>query len=313
MAGVNSIGWAGAAPVSACLALAAQAAEPMTLNEYMTLKGPAPSEHIAYGPSPKQYVELFEPAGAGPFPVVVLIHGGCFQNRYQGMPQMRGMAGALKAKGVAVWSIEYRGIDTPGGGYPGTFQDVRSAVDLLAAQAKARRLDTHRLVVVGHSAGAVLSLWLAGRGKLPPSSPLYEANPLPIHEVVALGGFGDFRAFAKNLKARCGVTVEQITGLPSAARPDVYADTNPLDLTPNGSETTFINGDHDEIVAPRDFADTAARMRALGDAAATMVLPSASHFDEVAVTSPSWRLVGGAILKALGLHQTGQAGSSARA
>ncbi len=302
MAAVTSIGSAGAALASACVAFAAQAAEPMTLNEYMTLKGPAPSAHIAYGPAPRQYVELFEPTGPGPFPVVVLIHGGCFQNGYQGMPQMRGMAGALKAKGVAVWSIGYRGIDTPGGGYPGTFQDVRSAVDLLAAQAEARRLDTHRMVVVGHSAGAVLSLWLAGRGRLPSSSPLHQASPLQIHEVVALGGFADFRTFARNLKARCGVATEQVTGLPTAAHPDVYADTNPLDLTPSGSETTFINGDHDEIVTPADSADSAARMRARGDATQTIVLPAASHFDEVAVTSPSWRLVAPAILKALGIR-----------
>ena len=295
------IGLAGAALLSIGPALPAQAAEPMTLNQYMALKGPAPTEHIAYGPAPRQFVELFEPAGPGPFPVVVLIHGGCFQNQYQGMPQMRGLAGALKAKGAAVWSVEYRGVDTPGGGYPGTFLDVRSAVDLLAAQAAARHLDTRRAILVGHSAGAVLSLWLAGRQKLPRSSPLYEADPLPIHKVVALGGFGDYRAFAKDLKAKCGVATEQITGSPSASRPDVYADTNAFDLTPNGGETVFINGDHDEIVTPKDSATYAARVRQGGDAAETIVLPAASHFDEVAVTSPSWRLVGPAILKALGI------------
>ena len=298
---MKSIGLAGAALASFCLALPAQAAEPMTLNQYMTLKGPAPTEHIAYGPAPRQFVELFEPAGPGPFPVVVLIHGGCFQNQYQGMPQMRGLAGALKAKGVAVWSVEYRGVDTPGGGYPGTFLDVRSAVDLMAAQAEARHLDARRAILVGHSAGAVLSLWLAGRQRLPRSSPLYEANPLPIHKVVALGGFGDYRAFARDLKAKCGVSTEQITGSPSAARPDVYADTNAFDLSPNGGETVFINGDHDEIVTPKDSASYAARVRQRGDAATTIVLPHASHFDEVAVTSPSWRLVGPAILKALGV------------
>ena len=302
MAGVKLCGLAGAALVGVCLAFPARSAEPMTLNEYMTLRGPAPSEHIAYGPAPLQYVELFEPAGPGPFPVVVLIHGGCFQNQYQGMPQVRGLAGALKAKGVAVWSIEYRGVDTPGGGYPGTFLDVRSAVDLLAAQAGARHLDTRRAILVGHSAGAALSLWLTGREKLPRSSPLYEANPLPIHKVVALGGFGDFRAVASTvMKERCGVATEQITGSPSAARPNVYADTNAFDLTPSGGETVFINGDHDEIVTPKESASYAAQVRQRGDAAETIVLPHASHFDEVAVTSPSWRLVGPAILKALGI------------
>jgi hypothetical protein len=58
--------------------------------------------------------------------VVLLIHGGCFKNEYQGMPQMRGIAAALSSQGIAVWSIEYRGLDEPGGGYPGTFQVVNA-------------------------------------------------------------------------------------------------------------------------------------------------------------------------------------------
>ena len=300
---MRTAGLACAAFASAVLAFPTWAAEPMTLNQYMTLKGPAPNERIAYGPAPLQYVELFKPKGAGPFPVVVLIHGGCFQNRYQGMPQMRGMAGALVRKGVAVWSIEYRGIDSPGGGYPGTFQDVRSAVDLLAAQAAARSLDTSRMVVVGHSAGAVLSLWLAGRRNLPKASPLYEEHPLPVREVVALGGSGDLEAIAPTLlKASCGVDIRQVTGLPGAARPDPYADTNPFDLTPNGAEIVLINGDHDEIGTPRESATYAERVRRRGDTATTMVLPAASHFDEVAATSPAWPRVEAAILNALGVR-----------
>lgn len=272
----------------------------MTLQDYMALKGPAPTEHIAYGPSPFQYVELFKPTGLGPFPVVVLIHGGCFTNQYQGMPQMRGMAGALVASGVAVWSIEYRGIDTPGGGYPGTFLDIRSALDLLANQATSRRLDTGRLVVVGHSAGAALALWSAGRGRLPKSSVLYEAHPLQVRKVVALGGTGDFRPIAASLKAHCGIDVAQITGSPTADRPDVFADTTPIELTPNGSETIFINGDHDANATPKEAADYAARVQQRGDVVQTLVLPNASHFDEVAVSSPAWSLVGPAILKMLG-------------
>ena len=291
---------AGAIVAIVCAALPVLAGKPMTLGGYMALNGPAPTEHIAYGPAPLQYAELFEPTGVGPFPVVILIHGGCFMNRYQGMAQMRGMAGALAAKGVAVWSIEYRGLDTPGGGYPGTYLDVRSAVDMLAAQAGARHLDTRRLVVVGHSSGAALALWLAGRERLPRSSPLYEAAPLPVRKVVALGGSGDYRPVAAILKKSCGFNIAQITGSPTTARPDVYADTTAIDLTPNGSETVFINGERDTIATPKDTADYAARVRERGDAVKTLVLPGGSHFDEVAVTSPSWLLVEPVILKALG-------------
>ena len=105
MVQVKLVRLAGAIVAIVCAALPVLAGEPMTLGDYMALNGPAPTGHIAYGPAPLQYAELFEPTGVGPFPVVVLIHGGCFMNRYQGMAQMRGMAGALAAKGVAVWSI----------------------------------------------------------------------------------------------------------------------------------------------------------------------------------------------------------------
>jgi acetyl esterase/lipase len=293
---------AGAALAIAFLASRSVSAKPMTLNDYMALKGPKPTEHIAYGPAPLQYVEFFKPDGNGPFPIVVLIHGGCFMNKYGGVPQMRAMAGALVAKGAAVWNVEYRALDAPGGGYPGTFLDVRSAMDLLVAQSKSRHLDTHRLVVVGHSAGAPLSLWAAGRGRLPESSPLYEAHPLPIRKVVALGGFGDLRPMVESSKKGCGFEMSQLTGAPSAARPDVYADTNPFDLTPNGSATVFINGDHDTIVPPKLSADYAARLRERGDSAETLLLPGESHYDEVAITSPGWPLVERVILKAVGIH-----------
>ena len=90
-----------AALVLTTKALPALAGEPMTLGDYMALSGPAPTARIAYGRAPQQYVELFEPAGRGPFPVAALIHGGCFYNKFEGMKQMRGMAGALTAQPTA--------------------------------------------------------------------------------------------------------------------------------------------------------------------------------------------------------------------
>jgi acetyl esterase/lipase len=109
---------------------------------------------------------------------------------------MGGMAGALAARDAAFWNIDYRGLDSAGGGYPGTFRDMQVALDLIEAQALARKLDRHRLVLVGHSAGSVLALWAAGRAKLPPCSALHEALPLAVQQVVALGATADFRTSA---------------------------------------------------------------------------------------------------------------------
>lgn len=299
---------AGVIALAALLAIASaptQASEPMTLKDYIALTGPIPSAHVAYGPAPKQYVELFEPTGRGPFPVAVLIHGGCFYNKYEGMPQLRGLAVALAARGVAVWSVEYRGIDTPGGGYPGTFQDVVAALTSLSDHAESLRLDLRRLVVVGHSAGAYLALWTAGLAKVPLTSPLHVTHPLTVREVVALGGAGDMRPDVASFRASCDLDLNKITGAPSSDRPDVYADTTPFELTPNGAHTVFVNGAVDTIATPQASADYAARVRKRGDRAKTIVVQGASHYDEPTVNSPAWPYVLPAILKAVGRFSVG--------
>jgi len=277
-----------------------RAAEPMTLKDYRALSGPDPDAHIAYGPAPRQYVEVFKPPGRGPFPVAVLIHGGCFYNKYEGMPQLRGMAGALKARGVAVWSIEYRGLETPGGGYPGTFQDINAAMAALKVRARALHIDTRRIVVVGHSAGAYLALWVAGRQNLPTSSPLHVSHPLRVKQVVALGGSGDIHPDIPSFRQPCGLEPGALTGLPTPERPDVYADTSPAALLPNGARTVFINGEVDTIATPANSSTYAARVRAAGDKADVIVIPHASHYDEPAVTSPAWAVVMPVILAAVG-------------
>jgi len=296
--------WRGLAALAALTLMAAapsvRAAEPMTLKDYRALTGPGPTAHIPYGPAPRQYVELFEPAGRGPFPVAVLIHGGCFYNKYEGMPQLRGMAGALTAKGVAVWSIEYRGLETPGGGYPGTFQDINAAMASLAGHARSWHIDTRHIVVVGHSAGAYLALWVGGRQNIPVSSPLHVAHPLRVREVVALGGSGDIHPDIPSFRQPCGLEPGALTGTPAPERPDVYADTSPAALLPNGAHTVFINGEFDNIAAPAHSATYAARVRAAGDKATVIVIPNASHYDEPAVTSPAWSVVLPVILAAVG-------------
>jgi len=274
-------------------------AAPMKLADYMALNGPAPLARVAYGPAPSQYAELFVPSGAGPFPVAVLVHGGCWTEQFGGIRQLRNMAAALVQRGIAVWNVEYRRVDEPGGGYPGMYQDMHGALEALAAQAPANKLDLERVVAVGHSAGGQLVQWIAGRARVPAASPLYRANALPVRAVVSLGGLADLRRERELIKASCGRDTPELAGVPSAARPDVYADTNAAELIPNGSHTILVTGELDTISPPRVAHDYAARARAAGDSAEVVILPGASHYDEVAASSPSWPLVLAAIERAL--------------
>ncbi|MFM0395654.1 alpha/beta hydrolase fold domain-containing protein [Paraburkholderia phytofirmans] len=117
------------------------------------------------------------------------MHGGCWQSRYGGLKQFRALAAAFARQGIAAWNIECRRVDEPGGGFPGAYADITSAINELSRDASALQIDLERVVAVRHSAGARLALWAASRGRIPEGSPLRVRDPLRIPVVVSLGGF----------------------------------------------------------------------------------------------------------------------------
>ena len=125
-----------------------------------------PDATIPYGADSLQVVDLWCPAGNGPHPVVLMVHGGCWQTEIADRRLMDWVAADLREAGVAVWNIDYRGVDRDGGGYPGTFRDVAAAADRLREEARAHALDLTRMIAAGHSAGGHLALWLAARHRL---------------------------------------------------------------------------------------------------------------------------------------------------
>ena len=62
---------------------------------------------------------------------MVLLHGGCFLKQYEGFAQTSAWPPTWPGRGYAVWNVEYRKLGEAGAGYPGTFQDVATAVDAL--------------------------------------------------------------------------------------------------------------------------------------------------------------------------------------
>jgi acetyl esterase/lipase len=246
---------------------------------------------IAYGADPNQFGELWLPAGKGPFPVVVLIHGGCWQAALPGTILMDYMAADLRAKGVAVWNLEYRRIGSAGGGYPGTFLDVAAGVDKLRSVAKARSLDLSRIVVAGHSAGGHLAAWTAARGRLPKASPLYVAKPLPIRAAVTIDGINDLKAYRAEGPGRCGepATVDQLLkGAPKQSR---YVDTSPRELLPTKVPQVVVSGELDPIVPVKLARDYAAAAKRSGTRTELIVYPAAGHFEPIDPSTPAGRAV----------------------
>jgi acetyl esterase/lipase len=273
----------------AVIAGAPAGATPVPLMTWPDLLGrplPAATQRIAYGPGPDQFGELWMPPGKGPFPVVVMVHGGCWRSDVAKLTIMNYAAEDLRRRGIAVWNLEYRGVDQPGGGYPGAFQDVAAGADLLETIGPPHHLSLGRVVVVGHSAGGHLAPWLAARGRIPASSPLHASHSLPIAGVVSLGGLPDLEDV--HAKGICGaVNVEALVGFGAAGR-DVWADTSPAELGAGPERQVFINGDEDGIAPPALDAAYVAKMDARGARLRLIAVPDEGHVEEIAPGSAAW-------------------------
>lgn len=243
---------------------------------------PQPDHRLAYGEAPQQFGELWLPKGKGLYPVVLMIHGGCWQSSLPGPELLAFQADALRAAGVAVWSISYRRVGHAGGGYPGTFDDVARGTDRLRVLAQRYPLDLKRLVATGHSAGGHLALWAAARPRIA-TGPLKVAAPLPIPAVVAVAGIPDLAQASRS--KLCGTSVDQLLG--SAPTAALLQDTSPLSLLPLGLPQTLMQGAQDRIVPPAASDDYREKAAALGDRIEVVTLDDAGHFELIAPWTPA--------------------------
>ncbi len=110
------------------------------------------------GTSPAQRLDLYLPAGAGPHPLIISIHGGAFRFGDKADGQVEPMLAGLE-RGFAVASINYR--LSGEARFPAQIQDVKAAIRFLRAHAAEYGVDPHRFAVWGGSAGGHLAC-LAG-------------------------------------------------------------------------------------------------------------------------------------------------------
>lgn len=268
----------------------------MTPQDLQALPSQAPDRRVPYGKDSSQYGELRLPTGRGPHPVVVLIHGGCFKAAYATPRDLAPMGDALKVDGIATWNIEYRRLGQPGGGWPGTYLDVGRAVDELRTLAGRHSLDLGRVVLLGHSAGGHLAMWAAARARVPKSSPLYRADPLPVRGVIDLAGPLDLTANIPEYEGLCRDTViTTLLGGSPGGVPERYAHASPIRLLPLGVPQVLVIGEHEDFV-PRPLAEAYARAaERSGDSVRLVIIPGAGHFEIASPRTAAWPRVQAAI------------------
>jgi acetyl esterase/lipase len=229
-----------------------------------------PPEKHFYGPHRSQYCELFLPAGDGPHPVAVLIHGGGYEDHY-GRQLLWPLAEDLTRRGWAAWNVEYRRVGG-GGGFEETHADVATAVDALADRPEP--LDLRTIVAIGHSAGAQLALWLGARGE-------------PITAVVAASALLDLAA----LEAAGSRVVPAFLGGRPHDIPDRYALASPAELLPLGVPVLLVHGDADRTVPVEHAERFAAAATRAGDACELVIAPGEDHVGPMRPDSAAWAAV----------------------
>lgn len=266
----------------------------MTRNLFDTPIPPADAR-IPYGSGEFHFGDLRLPREAqGLHPVAMVIHGGFWRARYD-LEHIGHLCAALTSRGVATWSVEYRRIGNEGGGWPGTFQDVGAAVDYLRELAPEHHLDLERVVVIGHSAGGHLALWVAGRHRISEGNPLHTHDPFPVKAAVSLAGVADLdMSWEMNLSN--GVTEELMGGSPEEM-PERYAVASPRELLPLGVPQSLIHGTHDENVPYEISEKYHAAALAAGDKVELVKLPNAGHFEVIDPKMSEYRVVAETVMR----------------
>ena len=213
-------------------------------NAVLSRPSPAPSATRAYGVDPAQVYDLRLPEGAAVGATVLVVHGGFWRpatDRTHAGPQAQALADA----GFHVAVGEYRRAGMPGGGVPGTLDDLTA---LVAAVAQDPDLPDP-LVLVGHSAGGHLVTWAANQPwaqRHPRHSGLSRlSDAAGLVGVVALAGCVDLRATARmRLGADAASAFVGVADLDNEA----WQVADPIDSLPPRVPVRLVHGDADRIV-----------------------------------------------------------------
>ena len=113
---------------------------------------------VAYGPDPLNVLDFWQAQAESPTPVVIWFHGGGFENGSKGTIGNRTLVPQLLEAGVSFVSADYRLRGTTA--IQDILRDGARVVQFMRHQAAEWNIDPERIVCMGGSAGAGMSVWI---------------------------------------------------------------------------------------------------------------------------------------------------------
>jgi acetyl esterase/lipase len=256
-------------------------------DDILSLTPPRADARLAYGSDENQFLDLRAPKGGGPRALAIVIHGGYWRAKYD-LGYAGHLCAAVTAKGIATANVEYRRVGNAGGGWPGTFADLRAAyqflIQLPAKNVRQYEFDLRRVVVIGHSAGSQLGLCLAAR-------------ETGVKAVISLAGVVDLqRAYALHLSN--DAVVEFLGGTPAEVG-DHYREADPMKLSV-GARQWLVHGAADDIVPPAFSRDYVSAKQKMKEDARLVEIAGAGHFEVVDPRFGAWKDVERVVMEAVG-------------
>jgi acetyl esterase/lipase len=247
--------------------------------------------NIFYGDHPSQFGVLRLPESSEPSPVIVLIHGGFWQSKYN-LEENTSIAEDLTRRGYATWNIEYRRIGEELEGWKSIFNDVVDAINHLSIIKESYHIDLSNVIVMGHSAGGHLALWVASRINTSKTDDVFNELAIPIQKVLSLAGVTDLKKMweiheQKGIKS----PVAALLGGAPKEVPNRYKITSPIELLPFDVEQVLIHGEldrHVPVELSKKYYQSALEK---GDKVKLVVLPDIEHFKVIDPTSSAWDIV----------------------
>ena len=195
------------------------------------------------------------PPGKGPFPTVILVHGGGWTAGHKTISFVRPLFEPLTNGGFTWFTIDYR--LAPDHPYPAPLEDVEAAVEYVTRNAKRFKVDKKRIALMGESAGAHLVNLVGLRNR----------QGSPISAVVSIYGPFDLVLFSRKFAGEIPKSIEGLLGITEMnsealatlheASPLTYADKH-------APKFLLIHGTKDEAVPYEQSTFFQAYMKRLG-------------------------------------------------